>query len=278
MYENIPLVILTLIWLVIAIIQDLRKREIENWLNFSLIVFALAYRAFYSVFSSNVLFFLYGLLGFLIFFILANLFYYSRLFAGGDAKLFMALGTILPTTSSFSSNIYSFLAFIFLVLICGSIYSLIYSSVLGFTNRDKFAKEFALQLNKNKKLFIVSALASAFVFIISMFSGIYFINLLIIIFLLFPILYIYAKAVENSCMIINIETRKLTIGDWLAEKVKVKNNIIKPNWEGLDEEEIKLIQKFKKKVKIKQGIPFSPSFLFAFLILILLKNSLTKFV
>jgi hypothetical protein len=36
--------------------SDLKKREVPNWLNFSLVVFALAYRAFYSVINNDSLF------------------------------------------------------------------------------------------------------------------------------------------------------------------------------------------------------------------------------
>jgi preflagellin peptidase FlaK len=90
------LIILAGIWLVIASLQDIKKREVPNWLNFSLIAFALAYRAFYSIVNQDSLFFLYGLLGFLVFLVLAYAFYYGKVFGGGDAKLFMAIGAILP--------------------------------------------------------------------------------------------------------------------------------------------------------------------------------------
>ena len=62
--------ILALVWLIVASIQDIKKREIPNWLSFSLIVFALAFRALYSVINLDVRFFMYGLLGLGIFFLL----------------------------------------------------------------------------------------------------------------------------------------------------------------------------------------------------------------
>jgi len=59
---------------------------------------------------------------------------------------------------------------------------------------------------------------------------------------------------------------ELTFGDWIAKPIKAGKKIIKPNWEGLSEEEVELIRKFcKKKVLIKNGIPFTPAFLLAFL-------------
>ena len=89
-----------LIWIIFASVTDLKKREVPNWLSFSLIIFALGFRLFYGIFESwN--FFLQGIIGLGIFFVLGNLFYYLKLFAGGDAKLMIALGSVLPFFDSF---------------------------------------------------------------------------------------------------------------------------------------------------------------------------------
>src|SRR3972149_8020331 len=105
MLETSFLFVLALIWVVFATVQDFRTREVANWLSFSLIIFALGFRFFYSLFAlGNFNFFYQGLLGLGVFFIIGNLLYYGKLFAGGDAKLLIALGTILPGTSNFLSN------------------------------------------------------------------------------------------------------------------------------------------------------------------------------
>ena len=69
---------LVFVWTIAAIIQDFRKEEVPNWLSFSLIAFALVFRAFYSVIKGNADYFLLGLYGFAIFFVLAQVFYYSK--------------------------------------------------------------------------------------------------------------------------------------------------------------------------------------------------------
>jgi len=89
MEEYYFLFVLAFVWMIFAVVQDLKTREVANWLNFSLIGFALAYRAFYSSFTGEWMFLGFGFLGFLMFFILAHVFYYSKVFAGGDAKLLM---------------------------------------------------------------------------------------------------------------------------------------------------------------------------------------------
>jgi len=53
MLEIIFLVLLGLIWIIFAVVQDIKKKEIANWLNFSLIIFALGFRFFYSLFENS---------------------------------------------------------------------------------------------------------------------------------------------------------------------------------------------------------------------------------
>ena len=105
MFEVIFLFVLALIWIMFATVQDIRKREVANWVSFSLIIFALGFRFFYSLFSDMGFDFFYqGLIGFGIFLILGNLLYYGKMFAGGDAKLMIALGAVLPFSVIFKDN------------------------------------------------------------------------------------------------------------------------------------------------------------------------------
>ena len=65
--ENLFLILLAVVWIIGAILQDLKRREVDNIWNFSLIAFALVYRFSVSVFNGNYMFFLNGLIGLLIF-------------------------------------------------------------------------------------------------------------------------------------------------------------------------------------------------------------------
>ena len=112
MNEVIFLFVLGLLWIIFAVVQDIRKREIANWLNYSLVIFALGFRFFWGLFLGDWNFLLQGLIGFGIFFVLGNLFYYMKMFAGGDAKLMMALGAVLPFGISFSYNLKFFVLFL----------------------------------------------------------------------------------------------------------------------------------------------------------------------
>ncbi len=267
MYEVIFLIVLALVWVIFATIQDIRTREVANWLSFSLIIFALGFRFFYSLFSeASFGFFYQGLIGLGIFFVLGNALYYGRMFAGGDAKLMIALGAVLPFSEIFKINLRIFMLFLIIFLFIGAFYGLIVSLYLGLKNFKKFRKEFSKRFKKAKKLIYVSL----FIGLIFMILG--FLESLIfyfgVLFFVLPYFYLYAKSVEEVCMIRKIKTKYLTEGDWLYNDLKVGNKTIKASWDGLGKKEIELIKKAYKEVKIKQGVQFVPVFLISFLVFV----------
>ncbi|HKZ33794.1 MAG TPA: prepilin peptidase [Candidatus Nanoarchaeia archaeon] len=265
MLEIIFLFALALVWIVFAVMQDLKTREIANWLNFSLIIFALGFRFFYSLFSAgNFNFFYQGLFGLGIFFVLGNLLYYGKMFAGGDAKLLIALGAVLPVSESFYDNLEIFLLFFVAFLFVGAFYSIAVSLRLCIRNYGKFKKEFARQFKVNRRAFILSLIFSI-TFVILGYLNFYLIFIAILIFI-FPYLYIYAKAVDETAMIKTMDSKKLREGDWLYRDVKVKGRTIKASWDGLKKQEISILRKSHKKVLIREGVAFTPVFLIGFLI------------
>jgi len=265
------LISLGLLWIIFAVIQDLKKREISNWTNFSLVIFALGFRFFWSLFNSgsggNFNFFYQGLIGFGIFFVLGNVFYYSRVFAGGDAKLMIALGAIIPLYDKFIFNVELFLVFLVLFIFSGAIFGLFSSLFLIFKNFRSFKERFNFRLRKDSKKYLFVFLIGVLIMLMGFF------NLILIYFgvlvFIFPYLYVSAKAIEDVCMIKKVPSGKLTEGDWLKERVKVGKKYIEPSWDGLSKEEIALIKKHNKFVYIKQGIPFSPTFFLGFVFFIL---------
>lgn len=268
MFGVIFLCLLALIWILFATVQDLKTREVSNWLNFSLIIFAIGFRFFYSLFSSDWNFLFQGLIGLGIFFVIGNIFYYSRVFAGGDAKLLISLGAILPLSSSFITNLKIFVLFLFLFLFAGAIYGLVYSFVLVGRNFSNFKKSFRERLVKQRK-FLLLFLVFAIIFVLLGFVLELFFYFAILVFIS-PYLFIYAKALEKSCLVKSVSPKQLREGDWLVSDVYVGKKLIKASWEGLSIENIKLLRKSRRKIEIKEGIPFVPVFLISFLILIIL--------
>jgi Flp pilus assembly protein protease CpaA len=268
MYEVIFLWVLALVYIIFAVIQDLKTREIANWLTFSLVIFSLGFRFFYSLFEQDGFsFFLNGIVGFGIFFVLGNLFYYARVFAGGDAKLMIALGAVLPISVNLSSNIFNFVTFLLIFLFSGFAYILIASVVLCVKNFKSFVNEFRKQMKKNKKLmFVIDILGIVFLLL-----G--FVNLSFLAFgvltLFISYLYLFSKSIDEVCMIRKIQSIHLREGDWLYSDVKIGRNTIKASWDGLSKKDIIEIKKKYKQTKIRQGIPFSPNFLISFILFIL---------
>lgn len=269
--ENLFLIVLGIIWIFGAVLQDLKRREVDNLWNFSLIAFALAYRALASIFNGDYWFFLNGLIGLGIFLILGNLFYYSRLFAGGDAKLLIGLGGILPLSYNWLVNLEIFGIFILLFLVTGAVYVLVWAIFLAIKNSEKFKKEWAKQWKIYRKMFLIFFIVSfLFIIFIAIISQLMLAFIGIII-LLFPILFIFAKSVEESCMVFSINPKKLTEGEWLYRDIVVNGKKIKSRWDGVSGKELELIKKrYKKDVLIKKGVPFTPSFLMGFILLLFL--------
>lgn len=249
--------------------QDIKTKEIANWLSFSLIIFALGFRFFYSLFQGGDFSFFYnGIIGLGIFFVIGNVLYYGRVFAGGDAKLMIALGTIIPYYPKLFSNFQVFFDFLVIFLFIGFVYVLISSSVLCIKNFKSFRKEFSKQFKRNKKLILILIFFSIVLSIFGFLENMLFI--LGVLIFLSSYLYLYSKAIDEACMVKKIKTKDLKEGDWLYSDLKLGRTNLRAKWEGVNKKEINKIMKKYKEVKIRQGVAFSPVFLIGFLIFIVL--------
>jgi Flp pilus assembly protein protease CpaA len=269
MYEVIFLWALALVYLLFAVIQDLKTREIANWLTFSLIIFSLLFRLFYSLFEKDGFsFFFQGLIGFVIFFILGNLFYYAKIFAGGDAKLMIGLGAILPISANFYANIYNFITFLLIFLFSGFVYILVISIILCIRNFKPFKIEFTNQVVKNRKIVLILNSLAGFMLLLGLAHFYFLIAGGLTFFILYT--YLFSKSIDETCMVRKIQSIHLREGDWLYSEVKIGNYTIKSTWDGLSKQDISKIRRKYKEIKIRQGIPFSPNFLISFIIFVLM--------
>lgn len=86
----------------------------------------------------------------------------------------------------------------------------------------------------------------------------------------------YYKIIEETIFIKKVNPKKLVEGDWIITDIKINNKtIVKKTEIGLTKKDIEKIKKYYEKGKIKhiyikEGMPFVPSFLIAFIILLLL--------
>jgi len=264
LFETI-LISLTLVVLFIASYTDLRTREVPDWLNYSFVFAALGIRTIFSFDGGfNVL--LSGILGLVVFYILALLFYYTRQWGGGDSKLLMGMGVVIGITYPFDSSSWNIGLFFFSLLFLGSIYGLFWMVLIAVKKRTLFISQFKESFARRKVVNIVLGSSS----LVLLGAGIFLNTLLLLLFFLIAMYYLllFVVSVEKSCFINTIEIKKLTEGDWLTEDVISDGKVIikKKTIEKKDIE--KLIKDKISHVTIKEGIPFVPSFLFAYLLIV----------
>ncbi|MBI2109662.1 prepilin peptidase [Candidatus Woesearchaeota archaeon] len=257
---DIIIVFLVLVALLISSISDIKTFEVPDFVSYGLIISVLAVRLIGAILESDLNYFLYGLFGFVVMFILAHILYYVKFWGGGDSKLLMGLGAAFGTKPYFIDTNFNFLLILLLsIVIVGSVYGLVYSIAMALKHKVEFKKEF-LKMLKTRKLNLIIAISLIVIpYLLAYILKRRFSVVLIfpvILYLLFHYVYIFTKSVENSSMYDLIPVSKLTEGDWIADKnIKKKFEI---SYLGIEKHQIELLRKAKiKKVLVKKGIPFT---------------------
>jgi len=280
---DIFLITIAILGLIIATISDIKTREIPDWLNYSLIITAIAARLIYSILSQDFQPLAYIALAFTVVFIFSNILYYTKQWGGGDAKMLIALSVIFAVKPSYiSESSFPFLIILITnILFIGAVYGLVYGIVLGIKHKEKFKKEI-ISLIKQKRTIILAKLSLILSIIWIIFVAIskiqlikFFFAILALASPLYYLLWLSAKAIEKATMYKRISIEKARIGDWLVENIIIeKELILKSKPEGLSKGDIQTLKKNKiKSILIKEGIPFIPPFLIA-TILTLLRSKL----
>ncbi len=265
---EIILITAALIFLIIASYSDLKKREVPDWLNYGLIFSALGLRFIFS-FENGWTVFFNGLFGLLICLGIAYFFYFTNQWGGGDSKLLMGMGAVLGLGLNFDNFNFNLnlLWFFIGLLLFGALLGLFWSLSLAVKKWKKFAPEFKKLLTSVRKYhFLVLLLSLAF--LILTFFHRYFWPLIIL-----PLggfyLSCFVKSVEKSCFIKKLDINNLVEGDWLAQEISVEDKKL-PKGKAIEKQELWKLKGLRQegkltKVLIKEGIPFVPSFLFAYL-------------
>ena len=257
--------------LFIASYTDLRTKEVPDWLSYGFIVAALGVRGIYS-FQDGWEVIVAGLLGFAAFYLLALLFYYTHQWGGGDSKLLMGMGAALGITYPFAESSFTPLWFLLLLLFSGAWYGMIWLGVLAIKRRNCLFPELRSLIGNHKKLHFSIGFGS-----LLFFGAGFFVNSLLLIVTLLVALYyllLFLVAVQSCCFISERDTHTLTEGDWLAEDVVFNGKKVLKK-KTLAQNDIDKLHNHKiSSVLIKEGIPFVPSFLIAYLFLLFGKDLL----
>jgi Flp pilus assembly protein protease CpaA len=275
MFTNFALLIIAFVALVAGTITDIRKREVPDWVSFGLIFAGIGLRLVYSSVTFDWIYLIDGLLGLSAFVALGYLMFYAGQWGGGDSKLLMGLGAVIGLPLSLQP-LPLLLVFLVNVIFFGSFYGMVYSLVLAFRHWKKVVYNYKRIMStkifkriRHVSLVIVAMLAAVIIFRYSFFWP-----LLVFLFLAHVSIYAFAfiKAVEKSTMFKLVDPVQLTEGDWIADEVVVDGErICGPKDLGIEKSQIAQLIELKRKrkidrIKIKEGIPFVPSFLIAFIV------------
>lgn len=277
--------ILAFLALFIGSVTDLKTREVPDWINYGLIISGVGLNLLFSAIYSDSSFIISSLIGLTVFFGIAYILFYAGQWGGGDSKMLMGLGAMIGIDAGFKAPVFLF-GFFINALFIGAAYGLLWSVFLVLRNRQKFLGEFrSILLKKNivkTKRIMLAALV--ILFVILFFAGARNIKILIlsVAFLMLTSFYlwVFSKAVERSSMHKLVEPQKLTEGDWIVKDVYVNGKYIcGPKDLGIGKSQIRKLTGFYKegkvkKILIKEGIPFVPSFFLAFIAALAFGNPL----
>jgi Flp pilus assembly protein protease CpaA len=258
--------------LVVGSVQDLKTREIPDWLSYGLIAAGIFLSASASVVTQSWAPIVEGLAGLAIGLLIGVAMFYTGQWGGGDSKLVMGLSAVIGLSVLELRN--AFLVGLLLnILLVGAVYGLCWTGYLAVKHRRAFLKEYQ-RLRRSDRVLRVRKVHYALLLIglLLVFAAptelrLSILILLVLIFFMLH-LWMFVRAVEQSCMVKRYPVGKLTEGDWIVKRVMVKGErICGPRDLGISKEQIRRLQRLQvKHVLVKEGIPFVPSFLVAYLL------------
>lgn len=268
---ELSLIITALVVLIVAVVSDLKTLEVPDWINYAGIAAGLGIHLIFSLEQWHYWPFASSILGLGAGFAFACLMFYTGQWGGGDAKLMMAMGALIglePNPLGIGAG------FMINLVLFGALWGLIWSIGVGFANgRNVWRTYKSLRRKKQyRRMHLTSLATTAFLLLAAFVLTEFEIELFILAASCYTLshLVMFAKSIELSGMHKWVTPDKLTEGDWLIHEVKVGKIHVKPPKLGLEKEHVdKLMKLYKekkiKKVLVKYGVPFTPSFLLAFL-------------
>jgi len=264
---------LVLVFLGAASYSDLKTREVPDFLSYGMIASGLGLRVLYGIIFGVWQVPIEGIIGGAVFLLLGTLLFYTGQWGGGDSKLLCGTGVFIGFPLTLTS-VPPLVLFIIFVFVFGALYGIIWSLLLAIRHWKRFIALYREELSKLLFLRLAALGATALLLALSFFWRGDFLSYLFLacgalVFFSFYLV-VGLRAVENAAMIKPVPIEKLTEGDWIVEDVMIDGKrICGPSDLGIEEAQIKKLKELKKHKKIetvlvKEGIPFVPSFLFAF--------------
>lgn len=264
--------ILALAALIVASISDLKTREVPDWISYALIATGVFIAAVQALLDESIAALIHAGIGCFVGLTIGFSMYYLGQWGGGDAKIIIGLGTLIGLDPLHLGDSF-FIGLLLNLIIAGAIYGLFWTIGLALRNMPAFVKTFRevraeKRVRTLRKLHLAIMLLGILAFILTPSPAKPpMLILLILIFLLIH-LWIFIQAVERSCMIKTYPVSKLTEGDWIVKEVVRKGkHLCGPKDLGIKAEQIRELKRHKvRSVVVKEGVPFLPSFLLAYLL------------
>jgi Flp pilus assembly protein protease CpaA len=275
--------IVALTGLILGSLEDLRTREVPDWLNFALIFTGVAIGASYSIARWDVSFILQSTVGLGVAVAVAYLMFYTGQWGGGDSKLLMGLGALLGIRPALD-HVPLFAIFMLNLFLLGAVFGIFWACSLAIRHWSAFKEAFCSKLRSDA---VTLARKIVIGVVVVCLVGAYLAPaelrwlLLGSVFFLYGTLYLWivVTAVESSCMVKHVDVEDLVEGDWIMEEVEVDGEVIHgPDDLGIEQRTIDQMREHDiDAVLVKEGVPFVPSFLLAFVVTIWFENWLVLF-
>ncbi len=250
-------IVLVGIVLFIASIIDIKTEEVPDWLSFGLMGVGIVYSIYLSFMQQTFTPLINSLIALAILFVGGYILYRTGQWGGGDTKLIAGVGALFGITNSFLH------AFLLNILIAGGIWGILFTLYIMIKKRYTYKKPIGFYPTA-----IVFLVASIYLLVKETILGI-FLLLIFFIYLMIPLL-----RDTHNLMRKDQPVSKLVEGDWLLKPVVVKGKtIVSVKKIGLTAEDIAALKKHRvKKVVLKQGMPFVPSFFIAYVLTVSVGN------
>lgn len=259
------LIVITFAFLLVASLHDLKTKEVPDYLSYLFMASGILIQAYYLAenFDLNYLLVLAAnsVCGTAFGFIM----YYARQWGGADAKLITGLSIYMSNPH----NPWLFANYFLNFLLVGAFYGIIGSSIIILANAKKFGDEILKDFGKNKA-FYVAGISVSCLGVITFFSNPFLGVLLVLLGFLLVSVLVLKNA--DALMIKSVPISKLVEGDWLIDRIVVNGRVLFDPKKSVDVRKDQLEQiknSGVKKVRIRDGIPFIPSFLIAFIVTVL---------
>ncbi|MCK4968545.1 MAG: prepilin peptidase [Candidatus Aenigmarchaeota archaeon] len=269
---------------------DLKTTEIPDYVPIAMTLVGVIIHGFIA-YLLGISYFLWPLLVAFMFLVFGYALYYTGQWGEADVLLLAAVGFLIPYPLSFFSGAMVFWLFpvFYLVntFIVGGSYSILYAFIVSVRTRGFFATYFN-DLKKNIRSFfkisvyVITGITLLSVSVYKWFGlPINYVYNQILFFIPFMVVvyffYRFAHIVDHFAFRVQVNSKDLAEGDVLAEDVKLKNETYFSNlFIGLGKIEIaKIIAEHpKKKIWIKEGIRYAPTFFLTLLFMWLFGNVL----